>query len=95
VQIQTNQARYDPADRNVECLGGARGSFKEGTVQAERIFWSLRDQVMRVPDTAMGTMNGIPFTADGMVVDLKQRTLAANHAHLRIRIDKGATASLP
>ncbi len=89
VKILANQARYDPADRTVECLGGVRGAFKDGTVQADQIFWSLKDQMIRCPETATGTFRGMDCTWKNLTVDLKRRKLHADTMEGLIRMDKG------
>ncbi len=82
-QVTANQARYDTQGRTVECLGGARATIPDGTIQAERMFWSLDAQVLRCPETTTGVLQGVPFVAEGLVVDMKNHTAHAN----RIRFD--------
>ncbi len=87
VRVTMNQARYDPIAREVACLGGIRGVFRGGVVQAERVFWALGAQTLRCPESASGEVRAMPFTADGLVVDLKRKILRANHARLEIRME--------
>jgi len=86
-QMTANQARYDVTGRTVECLGGARAVFPDGTLQAERMYWSFDAGVVRCPETSTGTVQGMPFVAQGLVVDMKQRTTHANHIELELRSD--------
>lgn len=85
VRVTANQARYDVAGRTVECLGGARATFPDGVLQAERVYWSLRSEILRCPETATGTLRGVPFTAQGLTIDQKNRTLHANQIEFEVR----------
>lgn len=85
--LKANQIRYSPATREVECLGGVRGTFKEGVVQTERAFWSVKEQMLRCPDTATGVIRGMPFTAEGITIDLKQRKIHANRGSVELRTE--------
>lgn len=93
-QIHANQARYDPAGRTVECLGGVRGVHKDGTVQADSLFWSLKDQIIRCPETASGVFRGMAGVWTGLTLDLKHRRLQANHFDGEIRTGKGGVPAL-
>jgi len=84
-QMTANQARYDVAGRTVECLGGARATFPDGTIQADRMYWSLDAGIVRCPETTTGTYRGIPFVAQDLVVDIKNRTTHANHIEFKLR----------
>ncbi len=84
-QISANQARYDVTGRTVECLGGARAAFPDGTLQAERMYWSLDAGIVRCPETTTGTYRGIPFVAQDLVVDIKNRTTHSNHMDFKLR----------
>ena len=84
-QMSANQARYDVSGRTVECLGGARATFPDGALQSDRMYWSLDNEVLRCPETVTGTMQGIPFVAQGLTVDMKNRTMHANHIHFELR----------
>jgi hypothetical protein len=95
IHLHANQMRYDPTERTVECLGGVRGALKDGVVQAERLFWSLKDQVIRCPETATGVMKGIPFTAEGMTIDMKHRVSHANHISIQLRREDVSHLDLP
>jgi len=93
--IHANQMRYDPRERVVECLGGVRGAFKSGAVQTERAFWSLKDNVIRCPDTAAGTQEDNLFQGEGITLDLNHHKYYANHMTLSYRIRQGDDFSLP
>ena len=84
-QVTANRARYDVAGRTVECLGGARAAFPDGVLQAERVYWSLDAGVLRCPETASGTLRGVPFTAQGLTIDIKNRTAHANQTEFHLR----------
>ena len=86
-QITANQARYDVAGRSVECLGGARATFADGVIQADRMYWSLDAGILRCPETATGTLRGVPFTAQGLTVNQKNRTVHANQIEFALRSD--------
>lgn len=93
--VYANQLRYNPADQVVECLGGARGTFKGVTMQCERAFFSLKDEVVRCPETVSGSFKDMPFTADGVTLDLKNGRHHANHIHIQPRIEEGEIPQLP
>ena len=84
-QMSANQARYDVTGRTVECLGGARATFLDGVVQAERMYWALDAGIVRCPETTTGTLQGVPFVAQGLTIDIKKRTLHANHIGMDLR----------
>ncbi len=86
-KVSANQARYDAAGRTVEFLGGARATYPDGALQAERVYWSLDDGILRCPDTTTGTMQGVPFVAQGLMIDLKKRTMRANQIEFELRSD--------
>lgn len=86
VRIQCNRVRYDPAGRTLECLEGVRGTFQEGQVQAERLFWSHEDSMLRCPDTAAGALRGMPFQATGLTVDLRQRIVEAEQVAIQVAL---------
>lgn len=71
IQVTANSIRFNPKDRTVECLSGVRGTYKKGSVQADRVYWSLNDEVLRCPETATGVIQGIPFEATGVMMDIK------------------------
>jgi hypothetical protein len=81
----SNHAVYFPKERTVECTGGVRGTSKEVTVQAERFFWFLGEETIRCPDTVSGTARGTPFTAEGLVIDMKRDILYAKRARFERR----------
>jgi hypothetical protein len=84
-QVTANQARYDVSERMVECLGGARATFPDGALQTERMYWSLDAEIIRCPETITGTLQGVPFVAQGLTVDMKNRTTHANHITFELR----------
>ncbi len=84
-QVTANQSRYDVAGRTVECLGGARATFPDGVVQAERMYWSLDAGIVRCPEDTTGVLRGVPFVAHGLTIDLKSRTAHANHMEFDLR----------
>jgi hypothetical protein len=98
-RIQANSVRYDPAARQVECLGGVRGVFPTShgndTVQAERLFWSLNERAIRCPETASGTLNGLPFTAEGLNIDMKRHVSESTHLKLQLPPDRDSPVALP
>ena len=84
IQVTANSIRFNPKDRTVECLSGVRGTFKSGNVQAERVYWSLDQEILRCPETATGTMAGMPFVAQGLTMDAKHGEHHANHIHVQV-----------
>ena len=94
MEALSNHAVYFPKERTVECTGGVRGTSKEVTVQAERFFWFLGEETIRCPETVSGTVRGTPFTADGLVIDLKRQRLHANRARMQIRMDESGEFEL-
>jgi hypothetical protein len=95
-QIQANSVRFDPATRLVECLHGVRGVMSgphsRDTIQAERLYWSLNEQAIRCPESASGQLNGLPFTADGLNIDMKRHT--SQGTHLRLKLPSGGDSPL-
>ena len=87
IAVTANSLRFNPKDRTVECLSGVRGTFKEGSVQAERVYWSLADEVLRCPESATGIIQGMPFSAEALTLDVKHRRHHGNR--LRIQIAPG------
>jgi hypothetical protein len=98
-QVQANSVRYDPDTRYVECLGGVRAVMPahggQDTFQAERLFWSLKEQAIRCPETATGVMNGLPFTAEGLNIDLKRHVSEGARLKLRLNSSDDRLFSLP
>ena len=95
IQINTNQARYDPDQRIVACFSGVHGTFKEGNVQTDQATWSLKDQIIQCPYSAAGVIQGTPFEADNITLDLKQRVHNANHIRFHLRKVEGDGPKLP
>jgi hypothetical protein len=87
VQVTANIIRFNPKDRTVECLSGVRGAYKQGNVQAERVYWSLDDEILRCPESATGTVQGMAFVAEGLILDVKRRRHHANHMHIQLNAD--------
>lgn len=94
-KIIANQMRYNPDERLVECLGGVRGTFKNGTVQTERAFWSLNEQVLRCPDKVSGVVDAGTFEADSLIIDQKRGLRRANGFHIRFRNREEDSLRLP
>ncbi len=88
IQVAANTIRYNPKERTVDCFSGVRGSFKEGSVQTERVYWSLDNEILRCPEPAAGKINGLPFQAEGITLDVKQ---GRHHAkHIRIHVNSNS-----
>jgi hypothetical protein len=87
IHVSANTIRFNPKDRTVECLSGVRGTYKQGNVQAERVYWSLDDEILRCPESASGTVQGMPFLAEGLTLDIKRRRHHANHIHIQLNTD--------
>ena len=87
VHIQSNQLRFNPADRSVECFGGAYATFSGGTAQAESAYWSPQNQTLTCPGAVSGVMHGMPFQAVNVVIDIRRRQLHANRATVQIPLD--------
>ena len=81
IQVTSNRLRFNPKDRTVECLTGVRGTFKEGVVQA-RLSWPLDDETLRCPNSAAGVMDGSPFRAESLTLDIKHGLHHASHFHI-------------
>ena len=71
IQAVANRVRYQPSDGVVECLGGVRCVFDHGTMQTERAFWNLKDEILRCPDTASGKYDDSEFILTESVFDMK------------------------
>lgn len=84
IAVTANTIRFNPKDRTVECLSGVRGVYKQGNVQAERVYWSLDNEVLRCPESASGTIQGMPFVAEGLTMDIKHRIHHADHVRLQL-----------
>jgi hypothetical protein len=87
IQVTANSMRFNPKDRTVECLSGVRGSYKGGNVQTERVYWSLSDETLRCPEVATGIVDGMPFEATGLTLDLKHRRHHADRIHLQLNVN--------
>lgn len=83
IQVTANSIRFSPKDRTVECLSGVRGTYKQGSVQAERVYWSLNDEILRCPETATGKIEGNPFEAQGVTMDVKHGRHQFGPWHIR------------
>ncbi len=88
-EFQANTARYDPQSRTVECVNGVRGTFKGGSIQTDRLFWSLKEQIVTCPDTTTGTLREVPFIAENLRINIKAETSEARHIQFQLRTDKG------
>lgn len=95
VKILANRLRYTLTDHTVELLDGVHGVFKDGAIQAERVFWALQDNVIRAPDTSTGTIQGQNFSAEGLVLDRHRHMDTANRMILYFRSDKEGQLELP
>jgi hypothetical protein len=87
VAIHANSIRFDPASRQVECLGGVRGTLRGRaelkTVQAESAYWSLRDQTLRCPGIVTGEWkNGADFVARDVMLNMHTHTARGASLHL-------------
>lgn len=95
VQVHANRVRYDPDGRTVECFGGVRGVFKGGSVQTERLYWSMKSHLLFCPETAGGLYEGTPWTWYGVRIDLERHLLFADRGTARISLQDGKTSRLP
>jgi hypothetical protein len=84
IEVTANTLRYNPKERTVDLYSGVRGVYKNGSVQAERVYWSLDNEILRCPETATGKIQGMPFTADGITLDIKHRKHHATRAHIDV-----------
>ena len=87
IHLQSNQLRFNPADRTVECLGGAYAAFSGGSAQSESAYWSPQNQTLTCPGAVSGAMQGLPFQAVNVVADIRRRQIHANHATVQIPLD--------
>jgi hypothetical protein len=85
VRIQANKARFNLQDKSVECLEGMRGTFKEGSVQAEHAFWSLPQGQIFFPNMTRGVWRGMPFEALELTLDLKRKTLQSKFVRIDVK----------
>ncbi len=95
VSINANRLRYALEDHTVELLNGVRLVFKSGTVQSERTFWALHENVIRIPDRCSGTLNGSAFSAAMLTLDLKNETSKATGFWVELSRDSEDLPSLP
>ena len=70
--MQANQARYNDASQTVECLGGMRGTLQKDTIQAERCYWSFKDNTIRCPDAVSGVWQDTRYTAQDVTIDVSR-----------------------
>lgn len=87
VKITANRLRYSLDDHTVELLDGVRGAFKEGDLQSQRTYWSLKDDIVQMPDPSTGILNGNRFSAESLTLYLKEGRQIANHFHIYFRTD--------
>ena len=71
IELASNRVRFQPNDGVIECLGGVRGKFENGSVQTERAYWTLKTEMLRCPDTTSGQLRGMEFSAENMNLDIK------------------------
>ena len=90
VQVTANSIRFNPKDRTVDCLSGVRATYKAGSVQAERVYWSMNDETLRCPETATGTIQGMPFSAANITMDLKHRIHHGNDLRIQLKPESEA-----
>jgi hypothetical protein len=99
VHVYANSVRYDPATRRIECMGGVRCVLPnprgQDTLQAERLFWSINGQTMQCPETATGVMHGMPFTTEGLNIDIKRMTFYGRSLYLRLPSSEDSPFSQP
>jgi hypothetical protein len=94
VKISANRLRYSLSDHTVELLDGVRGSFREGSIQSQRTFWSLNEDTVQIPDASTGILNGNDFAAQSITLDLKNGRQMANHISIYFRTEKGVDTLL-
>lgn len=87
VHLQSNQLRFNPADRTVECLGGVYATFSGGSAQSESAYWSPQNQTLTCPGAVSGMMQGLPFQAVNVVSDIRRKQLHATRATVQIPLD--------
>lgn len=86
--IIANQARFAPNDRVLDCQGGVRLLSKRDSVQADRLFWSFKDETARCPEVATGVLGGMAFSATNLALDLKRHHSSASRIQLQLRSDQ-------
>ncbi|MBC7527682.1 MAG: hypothetical protein H7308_09030 [Chthonomonadaceae bacterium] len=86
--IKANVLRFNPDERTVEGMNGVSATFKGGTAQTEHLYYSLKDEVMLLPENSSGTYNGLGFIAQDLMIDLKQEKRKAKHITIELPVDR-------
>ncbi|MCX6380533.1 MAG: hypothetical protein NT023_13840 [Armatimonadetes bacterium] len=84
VTLYANSTRFNLSEQLIECVDGVRATFKEGTIQTDKMYWSVRSQQLYCPGTVTGRWHEIPFIAENMTIDLKNRDYMARHIDLTL-----------
>jgi len=84
IELTANTMRYNPKERTVDCYSGVRGVYKQGSVQSERVYWSLDNEILRCPETATGKIQDMPFQAEGITLDVKHHKDYVRRVHINV-----------
>ncbi len=87
VRVHSNQMRMDPGERVLECTHGVRCAYPDGAVQTDRAYLSLKEQILRCPDPAAGTEKKLQYSAEGLVVNIKNRVFTANRVQMKFPVE--------
>ncbi len=93
--LQANQARYNAASQTVECLGGVHGAMQKDSIQGDSMHWSLKDNIIRCPESASGIWQGAPFTAFNLTLDVKRHRYQGSQATFEFSEDTLSNGKLP
>ncbi len=90
-RLKANLIRFNPDERTVEALKGVAAVLSEGTAQTEHVYYDLKQEILLLPENSSGTLDGIEFIAQNLVIDLKHGTRRTKHARLQISEDRIAS----
>ena len=94
VRIVANRMRYSIRDHTAELLDGVRATFKAGSFQSQRCFWSLEENIVRIPDPSSGMLDDNRFRAERVTLDLANDCYTATNGKLSFKSDPELTSSI-
>ena len=82
--LLANRARYSDSAQTVECLGGVRGALGKDSVQAETMYWSLKQNTLRCPDSVSGLWQNTNYTAQDVLIDVTRQAYTGKNLDMQL-----------
>ena len=83
LRLTANTLRFNPDERTLEGLKGIAVELTEGNLQTEHLYFSLKEEVLFLPENSSGRLNGAEFTAENMTLNLKEGRYRGKSIQLR------------